>query len=149
MLVTCPETRKPAAVRVGIFRAALREFLNRGHVELCSCTRWPERQDCDQDCLREIEKTPKDRRVWNIASEWFAGKKCVYCRKPIEAVSHVDRPPALMRIADHRTVEWKDLPPEQLPAAFAECAPVCWSCHTTETFLRKFPGRAVQRPWQH
>ena len=89
---------------------------------MCSCTLWPERRDCDQDCLREIEKTPKDHRVWNIASEWFTGKKCVYCRKPIEAVSHVDHAPALMRIADHRTVEWKDLPPEQLPAAFAECA---------------------------
>lgn len=29
MLVTCPETHKPATVRVGIFRAALREFQSR------------------------------------------------------------------------------------------------------------------------
>jgi hypothetical protein len=149
MLVTCPETRRPAAVRVGIARAALREFVNRGHIELCSCSRWPERGDCDQDCLPEIEKAPEDHRVWQIASEWFAGKKCAFCRKPIERVSHLDHAPALVRIADRMTVEWRDLPAEDLPGAFSECAPACWSCHMTETFLRKFPGRAVVRPWPH
>jgi hypothetical protein len=148
MLVTCPETRKPAAIKVGTIRVALREFVNRGHIELCSCSRWPERRDCDQDCVREIEKVPEDHRVWKIASEWFAGKQCVYCRKSIEPVSHLDRAPALLR-RDRKTVEWRDLPAEDLPEAFSECAPVCWSCHMTETFLRKFPGRAVVRPWPH
>jgi hypothetical protein len=57
--------------------------------------------------------------------------------------------PALMRIPDCKTVEWKDLPAEQLPAAFSECVPVCWSFHMTEAFLRKFPERAVVRPWRH
>jgi len=149
MLVTCPETRKPAAVRVATFRAAISEFLNRGDTKLSACSRWPERRDCDQDCVCQIERDPADHRVWNIASEWFTGKRCAYCRKPIDPLSHVDRAPAVMRILDRRTVEWKDLPAEQLPAAFSECVPVCWGCHMTETFLRKFPGRAVVRPWQH
>jgi len=105
MLVTCPETHKPAAVKVRTFHAALREFVNHGYIELCSCSRWPERRDCDQGCVREIEKSPRGR-LWRIASEWFAGKKCAYSRKPIEPLSHLDRAPALMRIADRKTVEW-------------------------------------------
>jgi hypothetical protein len=149
MLVTCPETRKPAAVRVATFRAALGEFLNTGQRRLSACSRWPQRRDCDQDCVCQIERDPKHHRVWNIASEWFAEKKCVYCGKPIDPLSHLDHAPALMKIPDRKTVEWKYLPAEQLPAAFSECVPACWSCHMTETFLRKFPGRAVVRPWRH
>jgi len=149
MLVTCPETRKPAAVRVATFRAALSKFLNKGQIRLSACSRWPERSDCHQDCVCQIEPDPRDHRVWNMAFEWFTGQRCVYCRKPIDPLSHLDHAPALMRIPDCKTVEWKDLPAEQLPAAFSECVPVCWNCHMTETFLRKFPGRAVVRPWRH
>ena len=149
MVVRCPETRQPAAVHVGIFRAALSEFFNKGEVRLSSCSRWPERRDCDQDCVCQIERDPKDHRVWDMASEWFADKKCVFCGKPIYPLSHLDHAPALMRIIDRKTVEWKNLPAEQLPAAFSECVPVCWGCHMTETFMRKYPARAVVRPWRH
>jgi hypothetical protein len=147
MLVTCPETKKPAAVDVATFRFAVGEFLNRPHLELKDCSRWPEREDCKQDCLFQIEGDPEDRRVWNIAAKWFQGKKCALCRKPIEPVSHMDHAPALMKTVDRKTVEWTNLPAEQLPEAFEDSIPVCWSCHMTETFLRKFPGRAVVRPF--
>lgn len=149
MLVTCPENQKPAAVKVATVRAAAHEFVNRGRLELNDCSRFHGKPDCDQDCLREIEDSPEAHRVWNIASQWFAGKQCVYCHKPIEPPSHIDHAPALMRMADRKAIEWTRLPAEELPHAFAECVPVCWSCHMMETFLRKFPERAVVRPWRH
>jgi len=149
MLVTCPEDHKPAAVKVATARAAVQEFANRGHLELSDCSRFHGKPTCDQDCLREVEENPDEHRVWNIASKWFEGKVCAFCHKPIEAVSHIDHAPALMRIVDRQTVEWKELPAEQLPDAFAACVPVCWSCHMTESFLRRFPDRAVVRPWRH
>jgi hypothetical protein len=147
MLVTCPESQSAVSVRVATFRAAAGEFVNRPHLELSDCSRWPEMAGCGQDCVRQIEENPGEHRVWNIAAKWFAGKKCVLCRKPIEPVSHLDHAPALMKMVGRQTFEWRNLPTEDLPAAFAECAPVCWSCHMTETFLQKFPGRAVVRPW--
>ncbi len=147
MLVTCPENHKSAAVKPSLLRAAFGDFIKRPDLELVECSRWPERHDCDQSCLFQIEQSPDEHRVWNIASQWFAGKKCAICRKPIERVSHADRAPALMKRSDRSTVEWRNLRPEQLPDAFAECAPVCWSCHTTETFLRKFPDRGFTRPY--
>ncbi len=149
MLVTCPENQKHAAVRVATFRAALTEFFNIGRTQLSRCSRWPERRDCDQNCLCQIERHPEDHRVWNIASQWFTGERCAYCKKLIAPLSHLDHAPALLNLADGRTVEWRNLSAEQLPEAFSDCMPVCWNCHITETFLRKFPGRAVMRPWRH
>jgi len=149
MLVTCPETHKPAAVSVATFRAALNGFLHRQYFELSKCSRWRGRPGCAQQCFKQIQADPKNHRAWNIASKWYAGKKCVYCGKPIDAPSRFDHAPALLRTTDLATVEWKDLPPDQLPAAFSECLPVCWSCHMTETFIRKFPDRVFERPWRH
>ncbi len=147
MLVTCPETYEPAAVKVNVGRAAVKAMPGRQKLELCDCSRWPERGECDQDCLQQVERDPENHRVWTIAAHWYAGKKCVYCRKPIEALSHFDRSPALL---DHerKTAEWDDIPAESLPGALSRDLPVCWSCHMTQTFLREHPDLVVYRPWK-
>jgi hypothetical protein len=147
MLVTCPENQNAAAVKVAALRAAVGEFVGRRRIELKDCSRWPDRQECDRSCSRQVEQNPDEHRVWNVAAKWFTGKKCVLCRKPIEPVSRLDHAPALMKMIDRSTVEWRNVPIEKLPEAFAESVPVCWSCHMTETLLRKFPGRAVVRPF--
>lgn len=147
MLVTCPETLKPAAVKMAMGRAAADALRGPIHLELSDCSRWPERLDCGQDCICEIEQDPEGHRVWSVASRWYEGKKCVYCRKPIEPLSHFDRRPALLDAA-RKTVEWADLPPEKLPEALSGCLPVCWSCHITETLIREHPERVTFRAWE-
>ncbi len=147
MLVTCPETRKAAAVKVGLGRAVWAAILGRPHLVLCECSSWPEREKCEQDCLFQVERYPEDHRVWNVASEWFAGKKCVYCGKPIETLSRIDRHPALLD-ADKKTIEWDKLPAEKLPEAFSKARPVCWSCNAIETLVREHPDRVVFRSWE-
>jgi hypothetical protein len=148
MLVTCPETKKSAAVEMAAGRAAMAALVNRRHLELSDCSRWPERKDCGQDCLCEVEADPKSHRVWEIASGWYAGKTCVYCNKPIDRFSHMDRRPALLN-AEGRTVEWDALPPQNLPGTLSECLPVCWSCHMVESFRKQHPDLVVDRPWKH
>ena len=147
MLVTCPETHEPAAVKVNVGRAAIKAMSNRIELELCDCSRWPERGECDQDCLEQVERDPENHRVWTIAAHWFAGKKCVYCRKPIEALSHFDRSPALLD-RERKTAEWDDVSAESLPGEFSRGLPVCWSCHLSQTFLREHPDLVVYRPWK-
>jgi hypothetical protein len=147
MLVTCPENRKPAAVKVATLRAAAKALLGRRQVELGDCSRWPERRDCGQDCLCEIEGDPVGHRVWSIASRWYEGKTCVYCHKPIEPLSHVDQRPALLD-AQRRTIEWDDIPPDKLPEALAGCLPVCWNCHVAEKLIREHPDRVTVREWE-
>jgi len=147
MLVTCPETRKPAAVKVDTWRAVLAALLGRHRVRLCACSRWPERADCAQDCLCEIEANPEAHQAWTIAAKWFAGKNCAYCGKAIEPVKHLDRMPALVNL-EKKTYEWNELPTEELPQAFQACKPVCWSCHIAETFVRQHPDLVTYRPWK-
>jgi hypothetical protein len=147
MLVTCPETLKPAAVKVGIGRATLASLSGRLKLRLSECSRWPERGECDQDCLIQVERDPEGHRVWTIASHWFEGKQCAYCGKPIQPLAHLDHRPALMG-SEKLTAEWDEVPAEKLPELFASARAVCWGCHMTETFIREHPDLVVFRPWK-
>lgn len=148
MLVTCPENQKTAAVDVAKGEVAVSAMLGHPHLELSSCTRWPEKEDCAQDCLSQIEQDSEGHRWWTVASRWFAGKKCVYCGQVIGPPRHFDHQGAL-RTADRTTTEWDQVPPEQLPEVLSKADPVCWNCHVTETFRRKRAELVVERPWKH
>jgi hypothetical protein len=135
-IVTCPETKQPAAVNVAASEAALGVFFNEPTLRLKECSRWPERQGCGQDCLQQIEANAQNCLVWNMVSKWYEGKKCVFCHKPIPPPHHVDHAPALLG-PDFRTTEWKNIAAEKLPEVFSTHQPVCWNCHVSETFRRE------------
>jgi hypothetical protein len=144
-LITCPETHKTEAVDVAATEAAVGAFLFAPTLRLKECSRWPERQDCGQECLKQIEIGPENCLVWNIVSNWYDGKSCAFCRKPFGPLHHLDHAPALLG-TDSRTAEWRNFRPEQLPDVFATHKPVCWNCHVTETFRRLHPELVVDRP---
>ena len=144
-LVTCPETQTPHAVDVAATEAALGAFVNEPTLRLKECSRWPERQNCGQDCLSQIEADPQNCLVWNIVAKWYEGKSCVFCHKPIGPLQHLDHTPALLG-PDFKTSEWKDVAPQDLPKIFSSHKPVCWNCHVTETFLRLHPELVTHRP---
>jgi hypothetical protein len=52
--VVCPETGRPATVKLDAGHAAATSALGRPKLRLTECSRWPEHRDCDQECLREI-----------------------------------------------------------------------------------------------
>lgn len=144
-LITCPETHKPEAVEVAAGEAGLGVFFNEPTMRLKECSRWPERQNCGQDCLRQIEADSQNCLVWNIVSKWYEGKRCVFCRKPFGALHQWDHAPALLG-PDFKTSEWKNVRPEKLPDIFATHQPVCWNCHVTESFRRLHPELVTDRP---
>jgi hypothetical protein len=80
MLVTCPETHKTVAVKVATAKAAWAEIAGKQHVELSNCTRWPERQDCDQACLSELLSDPEKHSVWMICLEMVSGENLFLLR---------------------------------------------------------------------
>ena len=143
-LVTCPETQEPAAVDVAARKAAMEAFLGKTDLRLDECSRWPERQDCGQDCLKQIQADPKNCLVWNIVSKWYEGQRCAYCQKPFGSLQHLDHVPALMG-PNLQTVEWQQLRPEQLPEVLSTYWPVCWNCHVAEAFRRAHPELVVDR----
>jgi hypothetical protein len=143
-LITCPETHKPEAVDVAAGEAAVGAFLSEPTLRLKECSRWPERQDCGQECLQQIQVDPENCLVWNIVSEWYEGKNCALCHKALGKLHHMDHAPGLLS-PDHKTIEWREVRPERLPEVLATHQPVCWNCHVTEMFRRMYPGLVVDR----
>ena len=143
-LITCPESHTSEAVDVAAGEAAVGAFLAEPTLRLKECSRWPERQNCGQECLQQIEANPEGCLVWNIVAKWYEGKVCVFCRKEFGPVHHLDHVPALLG-PDYRTTEWRQFRAEELPKLFETHQPVCWNCHVAESFRRIHPELVVDR----
>ena len=143
-VVVCPETRKPVAVEVDARHAALTINPGLPELRLKDCSRWPERADCGQECVAQIERAPENCLVRVMLKDWFRDKVCVYCRKPFGEINWTDHKPALLNLS-HQTVEWEEIPAEELYDALTMYLPVCWNCHVAETFRREHPDLVVDR----
>jgi len=144
-IVSCPETHQPAAVRVTAGKAALEAALGREELNVCQCSRWPEKEDCPQGCLDQVKEAPAACLVWNIMNRWYEGQSCAYCQKPFTQIHWHDHPPALVD-ADGQSVLWNEVAPEQLQETMRTHAPVCWNCYIAETFRREHAELVTDRP---
>ncbi len=144
-VVTCPENQKTAAVQVDALRAALSTVGTRD-LELSACTRWPEKRNCGQECLAQIEASPEDCLVRTMLTQWYADRNCVVCGKALGHIDWLEHKPAL-RGPGGETAEWAQIPPETLPEVLATHQPICWDCHIAAAFRRQYPDLAVDRPW--
>lgn len=144
-LVNCPENHCTAAVELDAKGAALRAFRGGTYQCLKDCSRWPEKEDCAQDCLSQVESLGQGCLVQNVVAAWYKDKVCVYCHKPVDAADWSGHMPALLA-PDQKTESWGDVPPERLPEVFSTYQPVCWSCHIAETFRREHPELVTDRP---
>jgi len=145
MLFTCPATGETACVRVAAGDAARSSLIGRPKIHLSACSRWPERQNCGQECLSQIGADPQNCLVWTKVSDWYRGRTCAYCHRPFLELHWHDHRPALLSPAG-KTMQWSEVAPETLPELFETHLPVCWSCHIAETFRREYPEKVVDRP---
>ncbi len=146
MLVGCPENSQPAAVEVKAARAAITGLAGKPWLELSSCSRWPERHDCGQQCLRQIERAPEECMVKTMAARWYAGKTCVVCGRAFDPIDWMERAPGLIR-PDDVTMLWSDVDVVRLDEVLATHRPVCWNCHIAATFRRSHPELVLDNPW--
>jgi hypothetical protein len=144
-VVTCPETKQFAAVEVDAPHAAVSQLFANPVLRLSDCSRWPERENCGQECLRQIEAAPAGCLVRAMLESWYADKSCVYCGKSLSHIDWLQHRPAL-RAPDGKTVEWWEIRAEEVPLALKTHQPVCWDCHIAQTFRRLFPDLVTDRP---
>jgi hypothetical protein len=144
-VVICPETQQPAGVAIDVGHAATTAVWEKADVRLKTCSRWPERHDCDQPCVAQIEREPDETRTKRIATHFFQGKSCTICHKPIEPPNAATLQPGFMNPADHAVQAWDEVAPEALPEATAAHLPLCANCTLAESFRQRFPDRVVDR----
>jgi hypothetical protein len=144
-VVTCPETGQSVAVEVKAAKAALSAAFSEPELRLSSCSRWPDRQDCGQECVAQIEEAPDGCLVRERLAEWYADARCALCGRAIGEIHWIDRKPGLLT-PDSKTIDWSEIVPEELPTILTTHKPICWNCHVAESFLRRYPDRVVQDP---
>ncbi len=144
-VVVCPENREMVAVAVDAPHAALSAPGGRMQLRLESCTRWPERQACGQQCLGQIESAPQACLLQTILGDWYRGKSCAFCGHRFGSVEWHDHKPALLA-PDGTLVEWSGFRPEQVLDVLAKHQPVCWDCRVAEGLRREHPELVTDRP---
>lgn len=145
-VITCPETKQPASIHLDSGHAASTGIFGDPELRLSDCSRWPEKKDCGQECLRQVEASPEDCLLRNILTRWYAGKTCVVCKREFGEINWYDHKPALLHPAGY-TVEWEEFPPEKVGQVLSIYKPVCWNCHIAERFRLEHPDLVVDRQW--
>jgi hypothetical protein len=144
-ILICPETGQAQAVRVDARHAASTALAGEALLRLDSCTRWPERRDCGQECLAQIETAPDGCLVRSRLERWYAGARCCLCGDVFAPIPWFDRKPGL-RSPEGRAVSWEEIRPAELPILLSTHRPLCFDCLVAETFRRRFPDRIVEDP---
>jgi hypothetical protein len=138
-LVSCPENHRPAAVRVAAGEAALKTMVGTQQLRLSTCSRWPEREACGQECLAQIEEAPKACLVWTIIRGWYQGQVCVYCHKPFGEIHWHDHPPALLN-GERKTVQWNEIPPTSCSKPWEHTGPSAGAATWPKPFGANIPN---------
>ena len=133
-IVNCPETKEPAAVELAKWRIAMLAAFGEPALRLGDCSRWHEREPCDQACLPQIQASPEQCLVHSILSKWYEGKACSCCGEPIGRIGNWQHVPCAIS-PDLRISEWKNIPVDKIPLVLGSHAPVCWRCLVAETHI--------------
>src|SRR4029079_11449551 len=110
-VVVCPETQKPVTVTLDVGRAMATAVWEKADLALTSCTRWPERKDCDQACVRQIEIAPFDTLPKELARRYFMEQHCSICQRPIEPPGSITLHPGFMHPITHKVNSWDEIAP--------------------------------------
>jgi hypothetical protein len=143
-VIACPGDLRPAGVQLDARRAAQAAVLSSPHLQLSSCSRWPEKAGCGQECLRQIAASPDGCLVRNLLLRWYEGKSCALCGQPIGPIHRLEQRPGLLS-EDHVAIDWNDVSAEQLPAVLETSRAVCVSCHLAASFVRQHPELVTDR----
>jgi hypothetical protein len=145
-VVTCPETHAPAAVTVDATHAAVSALTHAPDLRLKQCSRWPERRECGQECLRQIELAPEDCLVRNILTQWYEGKSCALCGERFGAIQSWENKPGFLSADGTALTLCSEVPGEKLPEVLQTQRPVCWNCYIAEEFRRRNPDLVTDWP---
>jgi hypothetical protein len=134
--IVCPESHTPAAVQIDLSHR-IRTLLRGGgeFLRLKSCSRWPERKACGEECLLQIDLRPKI--LDDVLQKWCAGKPCALCGRRL--TENDWRLGYFSAVNDQNEfVNAREMPlySHELTIALAQYRPVCRNCQSTQLAKR-------------
>jgi len=139
--VICPENHESVTVEMDntyAFRTALR---GQEHERLQSCSRWPEKGDCGQECLAQIDPTPEN--LERLLQKWYEGKTCAICNRPLTPADWRRSRLALLNEKE-KLFELRHMHLDEIPTALDKLTPLCWNCHQEERVRQAEPIRYLK-----
>jgi hypothetical protein len=136
--VTCPDSGEPVDVEVDRKFAFWTALRGQEHSRLQSCSRWPEKGDCGQECLQQIDPSPEN--IERLLSKWYEGKSCAICRRALGASDWRRSRLALLN-EQHKLFELRDMYLDELQQSLQHMSPLCWNCHQEERARQAVPQR--------
>ncbi len=139
--VACPETGQAVDVEVDNKFAFWTSWRGQQHSRLQSCTQWPEKGDCGQECLAQIDPSPEN--VDRLLTKWYEGKSCAICTRSLSASDWRRSRLALLN-REHKLFELRDMNLDELQTTLQDMRPLCWNCHQEERARQAVPPRALK-----
>jgi len=147
-IVACPETASCAVIEVDALHASLTSILGRSDIRLESCSRWPMKNECGQECLVNLDVAPGECLVTGSLMSWYRGRNCAYCGKPAEELQWMDHKSA-QQTSGGELLERRGVPAEKFSIVLKTQLPVCWNCYIAQSFRKEDANPVVVGPWQH
>ncbi len=138
--VTCPDSGQPADVELDhkfAFQTALR---GQEHTRLASCSRWPGKGDCGQECLAQLDPSPEN--VDRLLTKWYEGKSCAICARSLTP-SDWRRSRLAVLNADYKLFELREMTLDNLQSSLENMRPLCWICHQEERARQVVPAARI------
>jgi hypothetical protein len=137
----CPENGEPVDVEVDRKYAFWTAYRGQEHTRLESCTHWPEKGDCGQECLAQLDPTPEN--VERLMLGWYKGKTCCICSRAITP-SDWRRGRLAWLDDDYKLVALRQVNLKQLQFALQDMRPLCWTCHQEERVRQAIIPRGLK-----
>jgi hypothetical protein len=139
--VICPETHEPVTVELDTEYAFKTALDGQEHERLKSCSRWPDKEDCGQECLAQVDPTPEN--LERLLTKWYEGKSCVICERRLSQADWQRGRLALLN-EKQKLFELRHMHLEDMPSLLDRMAPLCWNCHQEERARQAEPPRLLK-----
>ncbi len=89
--------------------------------------------------------SPHDHATTQLLKQYFDGKACAICERPVPAVHRTGLKPGLYHRDTHDTFTWDEIPNENLASMLETHLPLCSGCLVAESFRHRFPDLVLDR----
>jgi hypothetical protein len=139
--VICPDSHEPATVELDTKFAFSTALRGEEHDRLQSCTRWPDKGDCRQECLAQLDPSPEN--LERLLQKWYQGKTCAICGRTLTPADWRRSRLALLN-EKQKLFELRHMHLGEVPSALDHMLPLCWNCHQEERARQAEPPRLLK-----